>query len=713
MESRTTLAPFQDSDRRGARPVSARFFVGRAATFHPRCFSAPPPLNESPEIGQLQRKQIEDLLRDSAGLNAEPFGDERRRPGSSVSWASAKRAGADISRPHTSMDYGAQRRLGSEGDERAREARHRVGPGTLENLSASIAALSLPEGSSPEPFGREPGLSRSATPSEPPPPEKAAGGVARQLREGGSSHHAAGMHQAPPPRGPPASPHGMAPQGYAGYGYAPPDAYGRPAAMVPVVGDDGRVYYQPVAAPPPDYGHYGYSPGGHPYARPPYAPYAPYPGDPYGGSPPAHYGSPPPYLVSHSPPGRPAYGQVAPGYYHGGAAQRDARCDTLSGSDDPSPPTAGLSPGGGPLPIFSATDLKGRVAVLCRDQHGSRFLQAHLEDTRAPSAERDLIFSEVLPKSRELATDVFGNYVVQKVLTCGDADTKSKVYEALKGHCVALSLHVYGCRVVQKALDALPPREALAVIDEFRESVLLCVHDQNGNHVIQKCVEATSKATKLVKKRRAARRRRRGARARLRRVRRIRRLRARGVPGQRARSLATHSYGCRVLQRVLEHCGPEHTGPLLDELQLADLPPLIEDQYANYVMQHAIQYGRHSDKAKLLAAVKANLLDFSRHKFASNVVEKCLDFGSEETRSEIVDAVVDDVGADHSPTSALKLLIVDPFANYVVQKVVDLADDAQVRKIVDGLRPHVAQIKHTPGKHILARLEKKVPGLKF
>ena len=76
-------------------------------------------------------------------------------------------------------------------------------------------------------------------------------------------------------------------------------------------------------------------------------------------------------------------------------------------------------------------------------------------------------------------------------------------------------------------------------------------------------------------------------------------------------------------------------------------------------------------------------------------------------------AIVDDVGADHSPTSALKLLIVDPFANYVVQKVVDLADDAQVRKIVDGLRPHVAQIKHTPGKHILARLEKKVPGLKF
>ena len=108
---------------------------------------------------------------------------------------------------------------------------------------------------------------------------------------------------------------------------------------------------------------------------------------------------------------------------------------------------------------------------------------------------------------------------------------------------------------------------------------------------------------------------------------------------------------------------------------------------------------------------RSNLADFSRHKFASNVVEKCLDFGSDAHRAALVDAVVADVGSENSPT--LKLLIVDPFANYVIQKVVDLADEDQVRKIADGLRPHVAAIKHTPGKHILARLEKKVPGLKF
>ena len=49
-------------------------------------------------------------------------------------------------------------------------------------------------------------------------------------------------------------------------------------------------------------------------------------------------------------------------------------------------------------------------------------------------------------------------------------------------------------------------------------------------------------------------------------------------------------------------------------------------------MQHAIQYGRDSDRARLVAAVKRHLVDFSRHKFASNVVEKCLEFGADADR---------------------------------------------------------------------------------
>ena len=42
---------------------------------------------------------------------------------------------------------------------------------------------------------------------------------------------------------------------------------------------------------------------------------------------------------------------------------------------------------------------------------------------------------------------------------------------------------------MQKAFEALGPSAVADLIDEFRGAVLKCVHDQNGNHVIQKCIE--------------------------------------------------------------------------------------------------------------------------------------------------------------------------------------------------------------------------------
>jgi hypothetical protein len=53
--------------------------------------------------------------------------------------------------------------------------------------------------------------------------------------------------------------------------------------------------------------------------------------------------------------------------------------------------------------------------VMCSaDQHGSRFIQQKLE-TASPD-EKGMVFQEVLPRALTLMTDVFGNYVIQKVV---------------------------------------------------------------------------------------------------------------------------------------------------------------------------------------------------------------------------------------------------------------------------------------------------------
>jgi hypothetical protein len=65
---------------------------------------------------------------------------------------------------------------------------------------------------------------------------------------------------------------------------------------------------------------------------------------------------------------------------------------------------------------FTASKTYGvRLWVQSADQHGSRFIQQKLE-TASPD-QKGMVFQEVLPHALTLMTGVFGNYVIQKVVT--------------------------------------------------------------------------------------------------------------------------------------------------------------------------------------------------------------------------------------------------------------------------------------------------------
>lgn len=48
---------------------------------------------------------------------------------------------------------------------------------------------------------------------------------------------------------------------------------------------------------------------------------------------------------------------------------------------------------------------------------------------------------------------------------------------------------MYGCRVIQKALESVTSDQQQEIVRELDGHVLKCVKDQNGNHVVQKCIE--------------------------------------------------------------------------------------------------------------------------------------------------------------------------------------------------------------------------------
>nr|XP_051712730.1 pumilio homolog 1 isoform X19 [Oryctolagus cuniculus] len=327
-------------------------------------------------------------------------------------------------------------------------------------------------------------------------------------------------------------------------------------------------------------------------------------------------------------------------------------------------------------PNLQLREIAGHIMEFSQDQHGSRFIQLKLE--RATTAERQLVFNEILQAAYQLMVDVFGNYVIQKFFEFGSHEQKLALAERIRGHVLSLALQMYGCRVIQKALEFIPADQQVIneMVRELDGHVLKCVKDQNGNHVVQKCIECVQpQSLQFI---------------------------IDAFKGQ-VFALSTHPYGCRVIQRILEHCLPDQTLPILEELH-QHTEQLVQDQYGNYVIQHVLEHGRPEDKSKIVAEIRGNVLVLSQHKFASNVVEKCVTHASRTERAVLIDEVCT---MNDGPHSALYTMMKDQYANYVVQKMIDVAEPGQRKIVMHKIRPHIATLrKYTYGKHILAKLEK-------
>jgi len=254
---------------------------------------------------------------------------------------------------------------------------------------------------------------------------------------------------------------------------------------------------------------------------------------------------------------------------------------------------------------------------------------------------------------------------------------------------------IRSCRVIQKAVETLKDEYLFDLIEEFRGHILQLIEDQNGNHVCQKLIEALTKRSKLSSGKGFV-------------YGRNIEFIIEDVIGNITR-LSCHPYGCRVLQRILEHCDLPQITLVLDEISKVK-HSLLGDQYGHYVIQHVLQYGRVEDREGILNLVLEpgnGILKLSQEKFASNVVEKLLKYGNAEQRSKVLAEMLEEVENEKEGRICIVLLMVrDPYANYVVQTSVDVAPDGEARqKLLSVLNSNSEKLRsYTYAKHIVAKL---------
>jgi hypothetical protein len=203
-----------------------------------------------------------------------------------------------------------------------------------------------------------------------------------------------------------------------------------------------------------------------------------------------------------------------------------------------------------------------------------------------------------------------------------------------------LALTQSGSRVVQKVIDvaSTKQREQLLYVLLADVSVSELYTSPHANHVVAKLVEIMppTSLTRIGESMRG-----------------------------KATTVARHQFGSRILERLVEHCGEDQIGFLLDEV-VEDFEALARHQFGNFVVARLLEHStiarRHCCVQKLLPHV----LQHATHKTACNIVQRMLDHSDLACQAMIADAFLVGTGE-----TSLESIAATRYGSFVIQHLVD------------------------------------------
>lgn len=310
--------------------------------------------------------------------------------------------------------------------------------------------------------------------------------------------------------------------------------------------------------------------------------------------------------------------------------------------------------------------------------------------------------ANTLAQVKSMIIDPFGHYMCLQHLDVIDFRGRQLMFEAIGSDVVDISCHFHGTRVVQKLLEKIKdPFEIAIATVLFREHVVVLSKDLYGMHVIRKYMYhadltfVDTIARNIVK-------------------------------------LSSHKYGCCVVQWCLDHVYSEKREHLMDflsgdrrrmllkfemqRLLISSISDnalqLMNDSHGNYIVQKLFDISKHSTRYSsivrdVMVTLLRNIDQLAVQKFSSIVVEKCFIMADDDIR----DLMVRELILKHP--RRLQKLLPDPFANYIIQKMMLLTKGETFRCLVYHIRQHFAALEISQlGKKIEFQMLLKFPILK-
>lgn len=236
-----------------------------------------------------------------------------------------------------------------------------------------------------------------------------------------------------------------------------------------------------------------------------------------------------------------------------------------------------------------------------------------------------------------------------------------------------------GSRLIQRAFveSSDEIREAMAM--ELRGHVWEAMGCPHANFVLQRCVVTTRcEALQFI----------------------VNELTA--TPGL-TKQVACHRHGCRVLQRILEHCSPEQTARPTDDI-VNSASDLSMDPYGNYVVQKVFEVGSASARRRLAQAVALRAVDLGANVYGRAVVSTALASAEEPERHSMAVALLNKPGL-------LPALACTWHGHFAAKWALRALRGDELEKAYQDFFVHSAQLKASKcGRNVLTVIDALIAG---
>jgi hypothetical protein len=302
---------------------------------------------------------------------------------------------------------------------------------------------------------------------------------------------------------------------------------------------------------------------------------------------------------------------------------------------------------------LTVSSVQGRVMELATDRNGSRLLQKLLTQGGTEIVTR--VIDEVELSLPLVMCDTYANYMCQQLFQAASAAQRLRLLSRLSPKFVEVARDRRGTHSLQALISHISTRDEEDVLATTLqgeiESMALDVH---ATHVLQQAISCCM-----------------------------------AKPGPQRKldfvfgdvckflsRLAIDANALGVVKRCITHSQVRGYAPLIAERLEAHMFEFVENPYANYAVQHALEtWSGSSDPViqrlsdRLVSLLLDKVAPMSLHKFASNVAEMAIKSSRGTLRHSLIEAL------HYDDDSRMLSLMRSPFGVFVAGTAIKFAED--------------------------------------